>query len=126
MALVDVAGSHQFTILGSTARTATPSVDTFRVGGASEITVVVECTAVTATPSVVFTLQGIDEVSSATWTLLASAAVTATGTTVLQVAPGLTAAANTHASELVPSAITMTAVHADADSITYSVTAHVS
>lgn len=113
-------------VLASTARTATPTVDTFELGGsATGLILVIDVTAASATPSVVFTIQGYDMVSSKTWTVLASAAVTGTGTTVLRVSPHLTAAANTIAKDIVPAAFTLSAVHADADSITYSVAAQV-
>lgn len=125
MATQVVADQDQFTILASAARTATPTIDDFRVGRAGGLVVVIDVTAIVTTPSVVFTILGKDEVSAATWTILASAAVTATGTTVLQVHPTITAVANSKAAELVPALFTMTAVHADADSITYSVTASI-
>lgn len=110
------------TVLASAARTATPTVDTFTISGAtSGLVVVIDVTAASATPSVVFTVQGVDQVSGKTWDILASAAVTAIGTTVLRISPHLTGAANTIAKDIVPAAFTVTAVHADADSITYSI-----
>lgn len=121
MALQDVRSQDQFTILGSAARTATPTLDQFRIGPCDALIVVIDVTAIAATPSVVFTIQGYDEVSGSTWDLLVSAAVTAVSTTVLQITPGMLAAANLKADEIVPITITGTAVHADADSITYSV-----
>lgn len=126
MATVDVREGDAATLLASAARTATPTADIFHVSGDSRgLLVVIDCTAIAATPSVVFTLQGYDPVSTKTWTLLASAAITATGTTVLRVHPELTAAANTIAKDMVPSWFTLTAVHANANSITYSVAAQV-
>jgi len=87
-------GTEERTLFASAARTAT-------VNGADQVNynhrgliVVVDVTAVVDTPSVVFTIQGKDEVSGKYYTLLASAAITGTGTTVLRVYPGLTAAAN--------------------------------
>lgn len=112
------------TVLASAARTATPTADTFQIGGAtSGLIVVIDVTAATASPSVVFTIKGVDPVSTKTWDILASAAITGTGTTVLRVSPHLTAAANTIAKDMVPGYFTVSAVHADADSITYSVAA---
>lgn len=126
MATVDVREGAALTILPSAARTATPTVDTFQVAGdVRGLLVIIDCTAATATPSVVFTIKGVDQVSGKTWDVLASAAVTATGTTVLRVSPHLTAAANLIAKDLVPSSFTVSAVHADTDSITYSVSAQV-
>ena len=109
---------HQ-TVFASAARTATStaSIATRSLGGLFIINV----TAASATPSVVFTIKGVCPISSATYDILASAAITGTGTTVLRVHPSLTAAANTIAKDILPSALLVTATHADADSITYSV-----
>jgi hypothetical protein len=98
------------------ARTATSSItfNTPCLGGLFMINV----TAASATPSVVFTIAGV--MDGVAYTILASAAITGTGTTVLRVHPELTAAANTIAKDVLPQAIKVTATHADADSITYS------
>lgn len=115
--------SHE--VYASAARTASPdTIEMELPKGSQYATVVIDCTAVTATPSVVFTVAGVDRVSGKVFTLLASAAITATGTTVLRIGPGLTAAANTVANEPLPPVIRVTPVHGDADSITYSVGAH--
>lgn len=106
-------------VFASAARTATSSVTiaTPCLGGVF----VIDCTAVTDTPSVVFTVAGVDPASDKAYTILASAAITATGTTVLRIHPSLTAAANTIAKDVLPQSLKITATHADADSITYSV-----
>lgn len=80
----------------------------------------INVTAVTATPSVVFTISGVSPVGSTAYTILASAAITTTGLTVLRVSPHLTAAANTIAKDILPASISVTAAHGDTDSITYS------
>lgn len=55
------------------------------------------------TPTLTVTLKGcIDGDASATYTILASTAISATGLTVLRVYPGLTAAANATANDVVP------------------------
>ena len=126
MANLDAVRGHSTTVLESAARTATPTVDTFRTSGAaSALLLIIDVTATAATPSVVFTIKGVDPLSGKTWDILASAAVTSTGTTVLRVSPHLTASANLIAKDVVPAHFTVTAVHADADSITYSVAAQV-
>lgn len=127
MAIQTVRLGDVVTVLASAARTATPTVDQFIVehGSPDGLICVIDCTAIAATPSVVFTLQGYDPVSTKVWTLLASAAIVATGTTILRVSPHLTASANLIAKDIVPDAFTLTAVHGDADSITYSVSVHV-
>jgi len=106
-------------VFASAARTATSSatINTHCLGGAFVINV----TAVTATPSVTFSIVGSDPASLAEWTILTSAAITGTGTTVLRVHPSLTAAANTIAKDFLPQAVKVTATHLDTDSITFSV-----
>lgn len=110
------------TVLASAARTATvASADQYNPDGWRGLHLVIDATAITATPSVVFTIQGKDPVSGQYYTILASAAVTAVSTTVLRVFPGATAAANTVANDTLPAIWRVNAVHGDADSITYSV-----
>lgn len=81
----------------------------------------INVTAVTDTPSVVFTVEGKDPVSGVYTTILASAAVTGTGMTVLCVYPGCAAVANAMADAPLPRTWRVTATHGDVDSITYSV-----
>ncbi len=92
--------------------------------GARGIEVIVDATAAAATPSVVFTLQGKDLTSGKYYTILASAAITGTGTTVLRVFPGATAAANTVANAQLPAVWRVSVAAGDADSLTYSVGAN--
>jgi hypothetical protein len=110
--------NHQ-EIFASAARTATTSatIPCKTIGGL----IFINCTAVTASPSVVFTVAGVSPSGSAEYTILASAAITGTGLTVLRIHPSLTAAANTIAKDILPAALKITATHADTDSITYSV-----
>lgn len=112
------------TVFSSSARTATENSSVFTNEGYRGLHVVIDCTASSATPSVVFTIQGYSSLGDDYYTLLASAAITGTGTTVLKVYPGLTAAANTVASDVLPPQWRVIATHADADSITYSVAAN--
>lgn len=109
------------TAFASAARTATPTpFDGLNYGGKG-LHLVIDCTAVADTPSVVFTIQGKDEASDKFYTILASAAIVGTGTTVLRVYPGLTASANVTVSDVLPRNWRVIATHADGDSITYSV-----
>lgn len=110
-------------VFASQERTATEASSDHTNRSARGLHLVIDCTAVTDTPSVVFTLQGKDPVSGKYYSLLVSAAITGTGTTVLKVFPGLTAAANTVANDLLPKVWRVLATHADADPITYSVAA---
>ncbi len=104
-------------VFESAARTATVSATlaTECLGGVF----VIDVTAVVSAPSVVFTIAGVS--GDIEWTILDSAAITATGTTVLRIHPSLTAAANTIAKDILPQALKITATHANANSITYSV-----
>lgn len=91
----------------------------------------INVTAISGTsPTLTVTLKGsIDGSATATYTILASAAITATGLTVLRVYPGLTAAANLVANDVVPgwcqisSAIGGTTPSVTATISAYSVTA---
>jgi len=106
-------------LFASAARTATSTVT--EVTGCLGGVFVINVTAAAATPSVVFTIKGVAPTSGATWDILASAAITGAGTTVLRVHPELTGSANTIAKDFLPAAFSLVATHADADSITYSV-----
>lgn len=113
-------------VYASAARTATPTAATVTVGKARAVHLVIDVTAVTATPSVVCTVDGYDPVSGKYYNLLTSAALTDSGspyTRVLKIGPGLTASANLIANDVLPSVIRVTMTHGDADSITYSVAA---
>lgn len=65
--------------------------------------VFVNVTAITGTtPTLTVTIEGKDVVSGQYYTILASAALNATGLVVLKVYPGLTAAANLTANDIIP------------------------
>ena len=70
---------------------------------------VVDITAITGTtPSATFLVEGKDPVSGKYYTILASAALTAAGTTVLRVFPGATAAANASVNDFIPKTFRVT------------------
>lgn len=119
-----VASNKEVTVLASAARTATPTIADFTNVNASGVIVTIDCTAASATPSVVFDIKYKCSLSGKYVTLLSSAAVTGTGTTKLCVYPGVTVAANVTASHPLPRVWTMVATHADSDSITYSISAN--
>lgn len=65
--------------------------------------VVIDVTAISGTsPTLTVTVDGYDETSGKYYTLLQSASLSATGTTVLRIYPGVTAAANAAASDVIP------------------------
>lgn len=114
---------QQATVLASAERTETVASDTVTNPGYRGLHLIIDATASADTPSVVFTIQGHSPLGNDYYTILASAAITGAGTTVLRVYPGLTAANNTVANDVLPHLWRVNAVHADADSITYSVAA---
>jgi hypothetical protein len=114
----------QGVLFPSAARTATPTVPTefgpthMSVG----ITVRIDATAVAATPSVEFSIQGWDEAGQDWFEILRSVAVTAVGVTTMKVDPRIAAGANVAAQHGLVPRMRVAPIHGDADSITYSVT----
>ncbi len=110
-------------LLASVARTADVTTVAQRNEFYSGILVVVDVTAVAATPSVVPTFRYRDSVVAKQITLLAATALTGTGTAIYLIAP------NAAADGGITAAVAMTMPrdwdlfmnHADADSITYQV-----
>lgn len=118
-----MADNRSVTLLASAARTASNNTADQSNNSYRGLHVIIDVTAVSATPSVVATIQGKDEVSGVYYDLLVATAITATGTTVLKVYPGIAAAAGGAASDVLPSTWRVKLTHADSDSITYSVAA---
>jgi hypothetical protein len=116
--------NREVIVFSSAARTATENSADLSNPYARGAVLVIDVTAVTATPSVVFTVKGKSALGSDYYTILVSAAITGTGQTVLRIYPGLTASANATASDVLPATWRVEAVHGDADSITYSVSAN--
>lgn len=119
-------------LFASVARTATPNqqqLDTNPRGyGPGSLTVVINMTAVTATGTVTFKVEGVDTVSGATYTILTSADLAAVATTVLRIHPNLPPDAtppSNHliAQDMVPPVIRITATHGNAVAMTYTATA---
>lgn len=107
-------------ILPSAARTTLQTPPDFVNEAHRGVKVVVDVTVYTA-GSLTVTIQGKDKVSRKYFTLLASAALAATGTVVLTVYPGLTAAGNLTASDVLPETWRVVTAVGDATSITYSI-----
>lgn len=115
--------NHTKRLLPSAARTATTQSTDQRNSRHRGVRVHINVTAIADSPSVVFTVQGKDKLTGDYYTLLASAAVTATGDTFLVVYPGIAAAANAAVSQPLPPTWRVLCTHSDGDSITYEVTA---
>lgn len=111
---------HSETIYASAARTATPTAVTKRVDRHRGCLLLIDVTAIAATPSVVPKVEGVTA-SGAVYAILTGAAITATGQTALKIYPGVTASANVAVSDVLPQTIKVTLTHGDTDSITYSV-----
>ena len=92
--------NSSLTVLSAQGTGTVNSTDQLNVNGRG-IIVVINITAITA-GSLTVTIQGKDIVSGVYYTLLASAALAATGTTVLTVYPGMTASANAAANSPLP------------------------
>lgn len=118
-------GNTEVQVFASAARTATVNSADLTNHNGRGVIVVIDVTAIALTPSVTFAIQGKDAESGKYVSILTSVAITGTGTTKLEVGPGLTAAANTVANAQLPRTWRVTATHADTDSITYSVGASV-
>lgn len=114
-------GNQNLTILSSAARTSSPTVTDQINYNARGLIVVVDVTAYTGSSTMVITIEGKDNISGKYYTLLASAAISGTGTTILRVYPGLTAATNLVASDVVPRTFRIKSMHTGSDSITYSI-----
>ena len=114
-------GNHSGTLLASAARTATVNSANITNYNHRGVHIIINVTAITATPSVVPTIQGYDPLSTTYYTLLTGVAITATGYTILKIYPGIGAVANAAANDILPNTWRISMAHADADSITYSV-----
>ncbi len=76
-----------------------------------------------STLSLTPTIDGLDTLSGKWYNLLTGTALTATGTTVLRVYPGLTPAANVIASDFLPPTWRFVMTHGNANAATYTVSA---
>lgn len=114
------------TVLASDARTASSDSPEVLNENGRGVDVIIKVSAVPGGGvSATFTIQGKDPVSGDFYTLLASAAITATGTTVLRVFPGATVTANVSANAALPRVFRVSVAHSDAGSFTYSVGANI-
>lgn len=86
------------------------------------VVIVIDVTAITSSPSVLFTVQG-KALVGGYYDILVSPAVVGTGETILSVYGGMTEAANSRSGHPLPKIWRVEAVHANGDSITYSIDA---
>lgn len=111
-------------LYASAARTATPTAVEINTSRAKALRIVVDATAVTSTPSVVVTIDGKDNTSGKYYNILTGVAIATVSTNVLTIALGATVAANASASAPLPDVVRVTFTHGNANSITYSASAH--
>jgi hypothetical protein len=111
------------TVYASAARTATPTAVTAASGRYNYLRVVLDMTALAATPGLTLTVDGLDPVSGKYFNLLTGASVTTVSTNVYEIGPGLTAAANAVTLKPLPDTVRFTVTHVDADSATYTLSA---
>lgn len=113
--------NNEETILASAARTATTNSADFTNFNHKGGHFIIDISAITATPSITVIIQGKDPVSSNYYDILVSDALVAVGTNTLKVYPGIGQIANQAASDILPRTFRVSVTHADADSITYSI-----
>lgn len=116
-----IRANTQFTPFSSAARTASSNTGAITNHNARGITLIIDVSVYPAAASVVFNIEEYDSTSGQYVVILASAAITAVGTTRMRIYPGLVGAAGLVANDILPRNFRISAVHADADSITYSV-----
>ncbi len=114
-------------ILASAARTATVTDEALvrnrTNDGACGLRVIVDVTALAASPSVVLTIQGYDAAINKYFDVLVGTAitdVTGTGTYVYKIFPSATPSAGATANDFLPATWRIKMVHGDTDSITYT------
>jgi hypothetical protein len=109
------------TVLASAARTSAPGAVTLTNFNGRAVYIIVDVTAIVASPSITVTIAGVDVVSGVAYTLLTGAALTGVGTTVYKVGAGLPNTANVSSNDYVPRTFRISVSHLDGDSITYSI-----
>ncbi len=130
--VIDVTGMGRgpIPLLPSAARTASPNtIELQGTGRITAMTLVVDVTALTATGTLTVAIVGVDRPSGKTWPIVSTTAggVVAVSTTVLKVAPGITAATSTSmisVADILPPDVRVVVTAGNGVSITYSVTAH--
>lgn len=109
------------TLYASAARTATVTGDAQLNRGHRGLHLIVDLTVLAAAETVTPKLQGQDPASGKWYDLLVGAAISATGTNVYKVYPGIAAVANGAASDVVPATWRVVLTHSSTGAHTYSV-----
>jgi hypothetical protein len=111
-------------LFASVARTADPVAVEVNEPSYDGCRIIIDVTAITSTPSVVFNVEAFDDASGKWVLLLASAAIATVVTVVLAIGPTITPAANVAAQAVLPRRWRVRPVHGNANSITYTAAAH--
>lgn len=116
--------NFESTVYASAARTTAQTGTDQTNFNARGIRLTIDITAVAGAPSLTFTVQGKSTLANKYTNILVSTALTSVGTTTLQIYPGMLAAANLKADELLPRLWRVNVAVGTADSVTYSVDAN--
>lgn len=116
-----VRGNTEGTVLASAARTASVNSADLINYNSRGLHLIINVSALAATPSIIATIQGKCPISGTYYTILAGVAITTTGINIIKVYPGISAVVGASASDLLPRTWRVAMTHGDADSITYSV-----
>jgi len=108
----------------SAARTATPTAVEVNTRRFRSMVIVLDATAITSTPSVTIALDRKDNASGKYINILTSAAIATVSTNTIRIGLGLPVTANVSANEPLPNVVRVTITHGNANSITYTVSAH--
>lgn len=111
--------------------THTTKVVTLQQSGADDLLLVIDFTKVGSAPSVVFTIQGVafpngPNAAPVVWKILDSAAVTATGVTLMKVSDSMAAVTNVVAQDILPDFFQVLCTHGSSptgDACSYTITA---
>lgn len=110
-------------VLASAVRAATNNSDNQINEHGRGAIIFIDMTAVPGVDTVTFTVEGYDPITQKYYTILATTALVAVATTVLKIYPGLTAAANLVANDVLPRAWRVRATHSAGTNFTYAVSA---
>jgi hypothetical protein len=111
----------QLVVFPSAARTATVTSQDYSLGHAGTGRLTFDVTVAPGVDTVTLSIQGKDVASGKYITLLASAAISATGTTQLTIGPTIPTAANAAVQTLFPETFRVVVTHSAGTSFTYSV-----
>ncbi len=109
----------QRTLLAAAVRAATNATEDVIRSKEKGLHLIINMTAVPGVDTVTFTVQG-KAADGSYYTLLASSAIVATGTTVLRIRPGCIAAANSVANDSLPDVYRVNCVHSAGTNFNYN------